>query len=124
MAGDHRQKGLALDLRTADSHSVFSGTVALRCAAAAGVLLLVAILTAAGFMTVDFFRRSSACRVQTESLRSDLNLTSLALVPSGRILRYPDTAQPGIDLRYCPVLPPIQTDPTSLMINSAKDIVP
>jgi hypothetical protein len=111
-------------LRAADSDSVFSGLAALRCAAAIGVLILVAALTAAGFGTVDFFRRSASCSMQTESLRSSLNMTNLALVPSGRILRQPDTAHPGIDLRYGPTLPPIQTDPATLIITSGKDVAP
>jgi hypothetical protein len=122
MAIDHRQEGPAVVLRGADSDAVFSSPVALHCAAAVGVLILVAALTVAGFVAVNFFRRSSTCRVQTESLRSSLNLTNLALVPSGRVLRHPDTAHRGIDLRYCPALPPIQTDPAALIIKSEKDV--
>jgi hypothetical protein len=122
MAGDHRQEGPAVVLRGADSDAVFSSPVALHCAAAIGVLILVAALTVAGFVAVNFFRRSSTCRVQIESLRSSLNLTNLALVPSGRVLRHPDTAHRGIDLRYCPALPPIQTDPAALIIKSEKDV--
>jgi hypothetical protein len=124
MAGDHRQKGLAVGLRRTNSDSGFSGAVALRCGAAIGVLVLVAALTAAGFAAVNFLRRSSTCSVQTESLCHNLNLTNLALVPSDRVLRHPETAHAGIDLRYCPVLPPIQTDPATLIITSGKDLSP
>jgi len=98
----------------------------LRFSAAVGGLILILglVLTAAGFATVNFFIRSCNCTAQAEELRSSLNLTNLALVPSGRLLRQPATAHPGIDLRYGPILPPIPTDPATLMITSARDLRP
>lgn len=124
MAADHRQKGPALGSRAGTCDSVSPGFVARRGAPVIAVLILAAALTAASWAAVHIYRQSSICSAQTERLGSGLNLTNLALVPAGRVLRHPAAAHRGIDLRYGPLLPPIQTDPATLIVTSGKVVAP
>jgi hypothetical protein len=49
-----------------------------------------------------------------------LNLSAPALIPSGRPLRHPDAALPGIDWRFSPGMPPIQPGADSLLRSKSK----
>lgn len=47
---------------------------------------------------------------QSKALMRILNLSAPSLIPSGRPLRHPDAALPGIDWRFTPLLPSLAPD--------------
>lgn len=49
-------------------------------------------------------------------LCEDLWLSSLSVVPSGRSFRNPEALHPAVDLRFSPLLPPVETGVAGLLL--------
>ena len=54
---------------------------------------------------------------QSAALTKFLNLSVPALVPSGRTLRHPETILPGIDRRFSPWLPNLESGAEELLLS-------
>jgi hypothetical protein len=89
-----------------------------RIGAARRLLITMLLLTAVGAATVaiDSSLRTDVPHTADISLFHFLGLSYPALVPSGRLLRHPDFARTGVDLRFSPTLPRYGTDPALLIL--------
>lgn len=81
-----------------------------------GILVWVFSISALIFLGLDSSFKSSANQDESLRLVRALDLGSLALVPSGRPLRYPGSDNQATDLQFDPALGPIYFDDVELVL--------
>jgi hypothetical protein len=89
-----------------------------RLGLARNILLGSWVATAAllGLMVLDSSLRSSREHPFGQPLVERLWLSNLSVVPSGRPFRNPQALHPGVDLRFSPLLPPVEAEPAGLLL--------
>lgn len=84
---------------------------------AAAVLLLL-LPAAAAWWTAASFSAASRSLARQRSLTAAASLTHLALVPSGRLLRQPETGNAAVPLRLSPRLAVAPPEPARLFVGT------
>jgi hypothetical protein len=69
-----------------------------------------------GWMALDATLRPSVHERSSCALARALSLSQLSIVPTARPLRHPETLHPGVDLRFSPLLTPVEAEPAGLLI--------
>jgi hypothetical protein len=71
-----------------------------------------------GLMLVDSNMRPSAREGPARALVKGLGLSNLSILPAGLPLRNPESLRDGVDLRFIPLLPPVETEPAGLVVST------
>lgn len=77
------------------------------------ILFMIADIALTGSHTDHILNRNAA-------LVKTLGLTHLSLLPSGHMLRHPEFANAGVNLRYTPLVFFSPPDPAELLISSSE----
>jgi hypothetical protein len=86
-------------------------------------LLLVSWLasgTALSLMLLDSSLRPSLREEPACALVNTLSLSNLSVLPSGRPARHPEALHDAVNLRFSPLLPPVETDPAFLLVSGPE----
>ncbi len=69
-----------------------------------------------GLMLLDSSLRPSIQEESVHALVEGLALSNLSIVPAGRPFRNPEALHDAVDLRFSPLLPPVETEPAGLLL--------